>query len=721
MSLSLLTPLALTLLALAAGPVLAHLARQRPARTRPYGAMLLLERLSRKQRRRRRLRDRLLMLLRLLAVVLVVLAVTRPELRWPGPPPDVGGSGTVVVVLDNSLSMDLRQGLLAQASPDAATGTLLSNARQQAVDLVRALPEGTLVGAVTIGGQVQRLTPALTRDSASVATALEEVRQSQGTTDLAGGLREARRLLAGGGGEVLVFSDEAGPLAVPAAAAEIGLLSDQGGALVPRPVRASRPRNLAVVGASYGDGPEGGSVRVKVANFGPEDVEAPVTVRLPDGAEINAFIEVPAGEAAEDSVTVPRVAEGGVGSAQVRDSALAADDAFSFHLPRVGASRVLVVDGDPGPTPLASEVYFLERALSPWGATAAARGGVLPDVTSPAGLHALDPSVHRVVFLANIADPTPVAGRLLEFVRGGGGLVISVGGNTTADRYNPALKGLLPAPLRQARALVTPGEPGRHLVAPDTSLDLFQPFARGGRAAFSQVEVQRIFTTAPYTDDDDVHTLLTLEGGAPLLIERKVGRGRVLLLTTTIDRGWTDLPLQAAYMPLIQRITSYLGADAGGAGERVTTRVGEAVSVPLPDSALDVSVQGPAGPVPARVRSGVLGFTPDRAGAYVVETPGAPPLAWVAANVDPVESDVRPGPSLIETAASVDPERFLRRLSVSPWLLGVALLLGLLQALLAGPRPTDADDRSDGVAAGDAAAADPSAHASTTAEARHAS
>ena len=53
--------------------------------------------------------------------------------------------------------------------------------------------------------------------------------------------------------------------------------------------------------------------------------------------------------------------------ARVEDAHLELDDTRYFHLPRVGASRVMVVDGDPGATAMASEVYFLERALAPWG------------------------------------------------------------------------------------------------------------------------------------------------------------------------------------------------------------------------------------------------------------------------------------------------------------------------------------------------------------------
>ena len=115
-------------------------------------------------------------------------------------------------------------------------------------------------------------------------------------------------------------------------------------------------------------------------------------------------------------------------------------------------------------------------------------------------------------------------------------------------------------------------------------------------------------------------------------------------------------------------------------------RVGQAISVALPDASLDVSVAGPTGPVAAVVRSGAVTFTPERAGAYRVETPGAPPLAYVAVNVDPIESDVRPGPSLVEVAAEIDPERFLRHVPLSPWLLGLALALALGQAALSAPR-----------------------------------
>lgn len=696
MSLGLLTPLALGLLAMLIGPLLVHLVRQRPATQQPFGAMLLLRRLEKKLRRRRRLQDLLLLILRLLAVLLVILAATSPELRWPGEPEELGQAGAVVIVLDNSLSMDQQ---VDWARPDGTDGdqrrTLFSESRSSAVELVKNLPEGVLIGAVTIGGGAEGLVSTLTADHGVVAASLMEVRQGQGRTDLAGGLRLARRLLAGKGGEVIVFNDEAGPSAVLAAREEIALLSAQGGALRPRPISVSRPANVAVLMATYGDGPEGGSVRVELMNYGAEAVEVPCTVRLPDGAEITTFVALEPEQTAEAVVTVPRVADGGVGLVEIEDGAVAADDAFAFHLPRIGASRVLVVDGDPGMTPTDSEVYFLERALAPWGTASASRGGVLPDVTASAGITTLDPEEHRVVFLANLADPASIAGRVVDFVRRGGGLVISVGDNVTVERYNAAFSELLPSPLRQPRALANYGEPGVVTALPDTETALFRPFSRGGLSAFSRVRWRSIFTLEPYNETDKVSTLMTLEGGAPLLVERKVGRGRVLLLTSTFDLGWGNLPLQAVYMPLVQRLVGYLGGETGGGGERLSGVVGDPVNIPLPDTSIELDIVGPAGPVAAHVGSGVVSFTPDRIGAYSAQTPGAPPLAWVAVNVDPSESDVRPGPSLIETAAEVDPERFLHRKGLSPWLILAALGLAVLQAVLAyRRRQTEVVDES---------------------------
>src|SRR4029079_4524090 len=68
----------------------------------------------------------------------------------------------------------------------------------------------------------------------------------------------------------------------------------------------------------------------------------------------------------------------------------------------------------------------------------------------------------------------------------------------------------------------------------------------------------------PMPDAPGRRVVLRYESGAPALVEAEVGRGRVLLLTTTIDREWTDLPIRPGFLPLVQESARFLaGAPSG--------------------------------------------------------------------------------------------------------------------------------------------------------------
>ncbi|TNE89220.1 MAG: VWA domain-containing protein [Deltaproteobacteria bacterium] len=670
MGLSLLSPLALGIAALVALPILAHMARQTPRERRAFGAMLLLERVVKRLRRRRRIKDPWLLALRVLALLLLALAVAAPVLSYRDQTPEFGGSGRVVLVIDRSASMSMAD----------RGSTLFARARADAVAVANSLPEGTLLGAVVFDGEAIRLTPALTPDASSVATRIGDLSVSGGTSNLRAALVEARGLLGGEPGEILLFSDEAGPRIVTDAHSELERIVQGGSAVIPRTVAPEMRRNVAVVSAAYGSGIEGGTVVIRLANFGPEPREVPCEVTLPDGARVPVFVDLPPEGEAEERITVPPEALGGVGRVHCEDPDLPLDDDRYFHLPRVGASRILVVDGDPGDTPLRSEVYFFERALAPWGT---AQTGFRPDVTTPGGLSTLDTETYRVVVLANVGDPRPIGPRLTEFVRKGGSLVIAAGDNVTAERYNAAFASILPSALRRSQALADVAEEGVPLALPDTRHEMFAPFARSGRAGFSRVRSHRVMTLEPYAESDDVRTLIRYEGGVPALVERTVGTGHVVFWTSTLDLGWTNLPLQAVFMPFVQRMVTVLGGDTSGGSARIDAIVGETVAVPLPDLAAEPDILGPGGdPVRSRLDGSRVVFEPETAGAYQVVLPGAPPLAWVAVNTDPIESDVRAYHTVEEAETELDPELFRAELELGSGLLGGSAVLILLQSLL---------------------------------------
>lgn len=685
MSFGVAAPLALLLGAALALPVLAHMARQVPRDRQAFGAMLLLQRVVKRLKRRRRVKDLPLLLVRLLALVALVLAATGLDLTYPGGVPEYGGSGRVVLVVDRSMSMGAVRGGLGIADGEIASSTLLQEATARAAETLRQLPDAVQVGLVFYDDQAVKLTSELTTDRGRLEAALQGLTPTYGGSDLRGALLEARRLLGGEPGEVLLFSDEAGPEQVRAAQSEIAALVEQGSSVLPQRVFVDPPRNVALMAATYGDGLEGGQVRFRAMNYGPDPMELPCEVTLPDGANIRVFADLPPMGEGEEGITIPNEAQGGVGEVRCEDPDLPLDDARYFHLPRVGASRVLVVDGDPGDTPIRSEVYFLERALAPWGGL---QSGLTLDVTPPAGLLELDAEEHRVVFLANVADPRPYGPRLVDFVRRGGAVVISGGDNVTADRYNAALGAILPARLRLPRAIASVDEEGVPLTLPDAQEDLFAPFRRSGRQGFTRVKAHTVLTFDQLVEDEDTKVLMRWDNGLPALVERKVGAGRVLVWTTSVDMGWSDLPLQAVFMPMMQRMVGVLGGDAGSRALRIDGVVGRRVEVPLPDLNVDPRVLGPQGEEqPSRIEGSTLVFTPERPGAFEVQLASGPSLAWVAVNTLPEESDVRAGMSVEAVERDLDPELLTQRVDLARPLWALGLLAMVLQALLQLRRP----------------------------------
>jgi hypothetical protein len=676
-SLSLLSPLVLGLAVLIAGPIIAHMARRRPIEERPFGAMMLLNRVVSQIRKERRIQDKSLFLLRLLAVIMIVMAATRPEVTWSGQASGAGSTGRVVVIFDNSMSM----------SQTESGVTMLERARESALRFVESLPMGAEIALITIGGTAESrfiIDDGLsTTDRSAVTAELEAISMGYGGTDLHGGLRLARTALASEPGEVTLFSDQAGPAVLGRASSQLQALLETGVSVQPFTFSPRNPSNVWVTDASYGEGLEGGAITVNVASVGAENLEMLCTVYLPDGSEISAFLDLDEEGRASEQFTVPPEVPGGVGRVEISDPNLTMDNTRYFHVPRVGASKVMVVDGDPGDTPIASEVYFLERALAPWGMSA---GGVLPEVVTINGLSALNDQDWRVVFLANVSDLGNMAPKLLEFVRGGGGVVISGGDLVSGSQYNSPLHGLLPAPIRRPRDLVALGEgEGAALSLPDVDEPIFSLFTAGGRAALSQISARRAITFEPYAESSEVRTLAEWEGGIPALIERKIGNGSVLFWTSTFDLGWGNAPVQAAFMPLVQSLVSYLGGVNATGAERIEGVVDREVSVTYGrDFSQSLVLTGPQGdPVTFQESPGErdkIVFSPETPGTYSIGVAGSPAEVWVAVNVSAEESDISPGQLIEQVSAEIAPELFLKRASLA-WSL---LLLGVCMFLLQG-------------------------------------
>jgi uncharacterized membrane protein len=194
--LSLLTPLALALLALAAPLVLLYFVRLR-RREHRVSSLLLWAPETAEQKApallQRFQRDPLL-LLQLAALVALALALARPAITLLGE-----GERKVVVVLDTSASMK---------ATDVAPSRFAA-ARAKATELVRSLREGTEAMVIEAGIQ-PRVTAALTRDHARALDAIQRAAARDSPNRLGEAVRTALALIGDDPwAEIHVFTDGA--------------------------------------------------------------------------------------------------------------------------------------------------------------------------------------------------------------------------------------------------------------------------------------------------------------------------------------------------------------------------------------------------------------------------------------------------------------------------------------------------------------------------------
>jgi hypothetical protein len=204
---------------------------------------------------------------------------------------------------------------------------------------------------------------------------------------------------------------------------------------------------------------------------------------------------------------------------------------------------------------------------------------------------------------------------------------------------------------------------------------------------WNQVRFFRQRAIQPTADDK---TLIALDDGTPLLIERTLGAGRMLILTVPVDRRWSDMAIHPLFVHFIGAAASYLTQ-----AEATTTNalVGATVTTGLTAGGGGQIFDPQGRRVLGLAQSTTDRLIPDQAGFYEIR--GSEGARWLAVNVDSRESDLAAlSPDFIarwqalraqeptSTVASA-PTAAAKPESLGPWLLWVAALLLLAETLLA--------------------------------------
>ncbi|MEM8678119.1 MAG: BatA domain-containing protein [Planctomycetota bacterium] len=304
---------------------------------------------------------------------------------------------------------------------------------------------------------------------------------------------------------------------------------------------------------------------IEVRNHGKQPArQVPVAIRTTTAGasqpneDIPALLieEIPAGEAVtrEAQVFFP-IAGQHVIHARLPEDAVAADNERWCVLELPDQVPVLVIDGD---VEQRNAAYF-RTVFQPSDRVST---GVDPDVRDVSFLASADAetlAAYHAVYLMDVPRLDPlVRSNLQRYVRDGGGVAIFLGPNVDWNAYDEAYEagqGLLPVRLTSPRllnssndqaGLVATDHPSLRVIAGDDN-----PFA-------SSIRFSRYFGVPASDLTSDVEVIARLGIGQPLIVETRLGSGRVVMMLSTLAPTWNNWATQPSFVVFLLELQSYL-------------------------------------------------------------------------------------------------------------------------------------------------------------------
>jgi hypothetical protein len=600
---SFLSTIFLFALPLAAAPVIIHLLHRRRHQVIEWGAMQFLLDSAAFRRRFNRLDDLLLMLLRALLLALFIMALAQPRVRFA----DLGGGANrdVIVVLDVSMSTARRLN----------SATAMNAQIEQAVKIINDLNAGDTVRVLLASTTPRWLVSAATQASAQVKAQLNaqlhEIKPTLGSVDWLAALGEALDAAvpddAAGRLIVVVTDGQAAGWRADAAGAWqqfAAYIAEQSTPAAVNIIDIGEPGdidNLAIESVtpsrSTGTLDEPIVFTARLVNHGRAPQPASLASWSVNGEPIGVTTtpDIEPGSAAH--VRIKHILTD-AGVHEVRCEVQAADalrhDNANAHVMQI-IDRVPILIAQPTFTrdPMHTNTAYLLAVL---GYDQSGRALDAPSVfrprlitTSQLADQTFD-DYHAVV-LTDIGPLSTVAiGRLHDYIRAGGGVWIALGDETDARAFNADLfadgGGIAPLALagpprgdardREHFDPVHPPQihhPATALLADTEQLDL----------DLGQIYRRFTFNTADGADQTEV--LVTAGRGEPLVLQRQLGAGRVIVQAVPLGMQWSNLPLLHAYVVMVHEWLWHLCEPSA---TRWNVRPGESLVATLPAADSDL-------------------------------------------------------------------------------------------------------------------------------------
>jgi hypothetical protein len=595
-------------------PLYLHLLKKLKTTPKPVPSLMFFESRTMSSTHHRRLRYFLLLSLRLLFLVLVILAFANPFINRNAAA--LSSNRLVLLVIDNSFSM--------------RAGSRLADAKNAAMGVLSG--KGAARGQVAaFGSQLRYMTQAI-QDQSALRAAVQAIQPGDGHGNF-GELARGVRAMAESVHtpiELHLFSDMQRS-ELTATFSDMALPSNvqlSTHAVVSRMEPNWTVESVDAPGQVWGKDAKPIRVQAVIAGFGTPAAQRTVSLVVSGKTTkttATKSIAVPAnGRATVDFPTleVPY----GFSRCEVKiDSgdALAADDLRRFAIQRSDPQKALLIHnyGD-NRSPL-----YIGAALS-----AAAQSAFILESINVSEAADRQPSQYAFIVLSDLNSlPSILENSLTQYVRSGGSLFIATGTSAGARSQIPIF--------------------GAHIIQTRDYSRVPDRFMAVGSSDSSYPSVAKAggwpgvkFFYALDVDPGEARVIARLGDQTPLLLEKRIGEGRVVLLTSGLDNLTNDFPLNPAFVPFIEQTARYLAGSERQGGARPVDAYLELRNAK--EKAQGVEVTDPEGKRPLTLgeAASAQSFQLTEAGYYQLRLANGR-QDEVGVNPDPKESnlDVIPG------------------------------------------------------------------------------
>ena len=531
-----LNPLVLLGLIAAAIPVILHLLNLRKLKTIDFSTLRFIKELQKTSIRKLKTRQILLLILRTLIVMFCVLAFSRPTIKSSLPALGSHAKTSIIVILDNSLSMDVSD----------AGGNRFAKAKGIVKQITMAMKEGDELAFLPLSAIANQRKRSYSRNPEFLLKEINSCAPSPSTATINDALRASQGLLDASMNvhkEVYVITDAQQSQYASVLSDSMRVFDEQTGVFIIAMQNGSPATNVSIdtliMLTSMFERDKPAEVQARLTNSGTTDVKGLIVGMMFNDVRVaQKSIDVSAGSSTTVTLSAPPKSSG-----IIRVRMMIEPDALEYDNIR-HASFIIPAPPTVGSIASGNSAEFLRLA------TANSVGTYVAYSADQAGT--VNYEEHDIIIVAGALNRNEAA-RLDAFIQSGGTALIFPDERQEPGEQIASLNMLGLAPMQvQAFSERSPGL--------CSGVDKQHPLFRG---VFKGLEMETSVGDSPKIKkaltSGGGQSLIQMQGGS-FLTEVRRGEGKILYCAVPPSPAWSTFPFSGLMPTIVFRAMHYLSA-----------------------------------------------------------------------------------------------------------------------------------------------------------------